>query len=167
MDPFTFLINLLIGLGMGMVYALMGLGLSLIYGIMKIFNVAQGELYVLGGYMMFIFPEWFGVAMIPSLIIAMVIGFLVSYIVERVLIHEIHTGKIENPFRYAVIITIGLSMILRYSYIAIFGPWPVIPTQHFVPGVYNVGFLISGDRLFALGCATLIAMAVLLFLRKT
>ncbi len=42
------------GLLVGAIYALMALGLMVILGILRIINMAQGELYMLGGYFCYV-----------------------------------------------------------------------------------------------------------------
>ena len=45
------------GLIIGTFYALAALGLSLIFGVLKIVNFAHGELYMLGGFVYYVFAE--------------------------------------------------------------------------------------------------------------
>jgi branched-chain amino acid transport system permease protein len=167
MDLQIFLINILIGLGMGLMYSLMGIGLSLIYGVMKIFNVAQGELYTLGAYMMYVFPVLLGIPMIPSLVLSVLSIFGFSAMLDRVLLRVTHTGKMEDPFRYAIIVTIGLSMFLMNAVLIIFGPWGKTPGLDFVSGSINVGIPFSGNTLFAFGVTLILIIGLFLFLKKT
>ena len=50
-DPTTFLDLFLVGLTIGMIYALIALGYSLVYGILELINFAHGDLFMLGGMM--------------------------------------------------------------------------------------------------------------------
>jgi branched-chain amino acid transport system permease protein len=160
-------LSLLFGLSMGVIYALMAVGLTLIYGVMRIFNLAHGEIYMLGGYLLFVFSAWLNLPMVLSLILSMIISFVFGAFVERVLLSNISLGKVENPYRYAVIVTYALSMILIHSIALIFGQWPKI-TPDFVSGSYSVfGLPYSGNRLFAFGVAALLIIGLFLFLKKT
>ena len=48
-DPTHFLDLFLVGLTIGMVYALIALGYSLVYGILELINFAHGDVFMLGG----------------------------------------------------------------------------------------------------------------------
>ena len=50
-DPTTFLDLFLVGLTIGMIYALIALGYSLVYGILELINFAHGDVFMLGGMM--------------------------------------------------------------------------------------------------------------------
>ena len=53
MSPALFLEQIINGLVLGSMYALVGSGIALIYGTMRVLNLAQGEFYMLGGYVAF------------------------------------------------------------------------------------------------------------------
>ena len=60
------------GLLVGAIYALMALGLMVILGILRIINMAQGELYMLGGYFCYLASVTLGVGYVPAIILAMI-----------------------------------------------------------------------------------------------
>ena len=54
------------GLIIGIFYALAALGLSLIFGVLKIVNFAHGELYMLGGFVYYVFASIVGLPPIAA-----------------------------------------------------------------------------------------------------
>src|SRR3546814_6757909 len=78
----------LLGLERGAMYALRASGLSLIFGIMGVKNFSHGELFMLGGYVMFYvtmvldLPWPIGVA--AAALVLLVVGMLI----ERTLIED-------------------------------------------------------------------------------
>src|SRR3974390_651216 len=60
------------GLLVGAIYALMAMGLMVILGILRIINMAQGELYMLGGYFCYVAVVTLGVGYFLAVILAMI-----------------------------------------------------------------------------------------------
>jgi branched-chain amino acid transport system permease protein len=167
MDIFYIFLNLLIGLGMGLIYSLMGVGLSLIYGVMKFFNLAHGEFYMVGGYILFIIAVWFDVPMMLALPITLVAAFGFGFFAERILLHDIYFRKIGDVPTYTMIVTIGFSMVMIHSALLAFSPLPKVVPE-FVGGIYRLGDLaMSGDRLFAFGVTIILIASLFVFLKKT
>ena len=48
-----FLYAVIIGLGIGSIYALIALGYTMVYGIIRLINFAHGDFLMVGGYTMF------------------------------------------------------------------------------------------------------------------
>ena len=59
-------------------YMLGAIGLSLIFGALKIVNFAHGELYMLGGYVYFVFASMMGIPPELSILTATLIMFFVG-----------------------------------------------------------------------------------------
>ncbi len=152
------------GLSNGMVYALVALGFVIIYKSSDVINFAQGELLLFGAYLTFMFVAQFGlhwsIGIVLTLLTAVGIGVLVERLVLRPLIGE--------PVISMIMVTIGLSSVLRAIVNAIWGPRPrsfptFIPTSdvHLGPAV------VSADRLIAIGIAGLFLVLFTLFFRFT
>ncbi|WP_209307682.1 branched-chain amino acid ABC transporter permease [Geodermatophilus sp. DF01-2] len=107
------------GLRFGLLIAMAAVGLSLIFGTTGLTNFAHGELVTIGA-----IAAWFinvegGVPLIPAAVIAMVIGAGVGALNELGIWRPLRrrgTGLIA-----ALVISIGLSLLLRYLYQIIFG----------------------------------------------
>lgn len=108
------------GLIFGLLLALASIGVSLIYGTTGLNNFAHGELVTFGGLVGYIFagplgfPAWFGI------IAALLAGGLFGYLQDLGLwkpLRKKGVGLIP-----LMIVSIGLSLVLRYLYQFLFGP---------------------------------------------
>ncbi len=155
------------GLIISIFYALTALGLSLIFGVLKIVNFAHGELYMLGGFVYYIFASVLGLPPVASVGVAFVALFVIGVAIERLLIDPIHGGKIERVDEYAIMITFGLAILLQNLMLGIFGAWTKRP-EAILRGRIEIGqLIISGDRLTAAGAGVILILLILYILRYT
>jgi len=148
-------------------YALAALGLSLIFGVLKIVNFAHGELYMLGGFVYYVFAAVLGVPPVAAVLIACAALCAVGMLIERLLIDPIYAGKVERADEYAIMITFGLAILLQNLMLSLFGPWTKRP-EPILRGRIEIGELIvGGDRLAAAIVGVLLIIAVLYVLRAT
>jgi branched-chain amino acid transport system permease protein len=113
------------GIKFGAIIAITAIGLSLIFGTTNLINFAHGEMVTIGAMAAFFLnaatlgPGW---DLIPSALIAILIGGLVGAALERGLWRPLRlrgTGRIQ-----LFIISIGLSLFLRHILLVIFGSRP-------------------------------------------
>jgi branched-chain amino acid transport system permease protein len=155
------------GLIISSFYALTALGLAVIFGVLRIVNFAHGELYMLGGYAYYMAITTLGLPPLIALLAAALILFAVGAAIEWLLIRPIHTGKIDRPEEYAIMITFALSILLLNLANSVFGPWPQRPAP-LMRGRIEIGeLIISGDRLAAAAAAVVLIVAAMLALRFT
>jgi branched-chain amino acid transport system permease protein len=163
-----FLSMCVIGLIMGIIYALMALGLTLIFSILHVVNFAHGEFYMLGGYLMIeVLDQLVGLHPLAAVPIVGVLVGLLGWTFERFLLRPMHQGKIERPGEYAVLITFGLSFFLINLALAIFGPLPHRPPAFF-EGSVDLGVIkVASDRLTASSVALVLLLGLLLLIQRT
>ncbi len=163
----NFLPLLITGLMNGAIYALVALGFVLIYKATDVINFAQGELLLVGVYVTFAllaetgFPlrPWpWPLAIAAALLVAVGLGVLIERLVLRPLIGE--------PIISVIMVTIGLSQLLRAIVAAIFGTSQRAFPQIFPSHVVELfGTRVTADRLWALGIAGLLLLLLSLFFR--
>jgi len=152
------------GLMMGIVYSLIAIGFSLIYKSSGVFNFAQGEMLLIGGYVFWTFagplnwPAW--AAMLISLAVACLFGFSVERFALRPLLGE--------SMLTLVMATLALSQIIWGSVIMIWGPTQrefveVIPWE----GVAVGPVVLSLQHLYAAAIAGILLVLLTLFFRYT
>ncbi|WP_329184530.1 branched-chain amino acid ABC transporter permease [Actinacidiphila glaucinigra] len=157
-----YFINLTLGgVSSGIVYAAVALALVLIWRATRIVNFAQGGMlmittFVALGVIHATGSYWLG------LVAALVSGFVLGAVVERVLVRPIENGPPMN----AVIVTLGLLLFLQAVAGMVWGGTP----RSFPPLLGIKGFavgdarlLLSPSDLFVIG-AVLVVMALLVLL---
>jgi len=112
-----FLILCLNGLQYGLFLFLIAAGLTLVFGVMGFINLAHGVQYMVGAYLIFAFTGLTGsfwIALVLSMISALVIGLLLEYLVFRHLYSRSHLDQ--------VLATFGIIIFLNELAKVIFGP---------------------------------------------
>lgn len=99
---------LISGLSLGSFYALIALGFSLIFGVTHAFNLAHGELIILGGYLAYALWNFAGVPpywTIPICLLVMPGATLLLNLLVR---------RIKAPFELnSLVVTFGLALFLQ------------------------------------------------------
>ncbi|MEE8290587.1 MAG: branched-chain amino acid ABC transporter permease [Candidatus Tectomicrobia bacterium] len=167
MDIYLFS-QLLNGLIFGLLYGLIALGLTIVFGIMRVVNFAHGELYMLGGYLLYFCTISLGLPPLVGLPLSMVMVGLFGFLVERVLLRPVYTTRLERAEEYAIILTFGLSLLLQNSALWAIGPYELSPTSFWEGSKHVIGDLyLAGDRLFAAAAAVVLLVVTLLLVYKT
>lgn len=164
----TVVLLLITGLGLGALYFLIASGLSLIYGLMGVLNFAHGSFLTLGAFIGWEVARrlsdgtWWtlGAAMIAGAIIGAVFAAATEYF----LIRPLYLRHIEQ-----VLVTVGLAL----ASVALFeGIWGTDPTYVVNPEWLGLtteilGARIPNSRFLLIGCAVLVLLAIVLFLKHT
>jgi branched-chain amino acid transport system permease protein len=127
----------LVGLTLGMVYALIALGYSLVYGILELINFAHGDLFMLGAMMTTTLVGTFGLGLhgsvliwiVPMLIIASVFTGVMNTFIEVVAYRPLRSAPRLAP----LITAIGVSFILQTVGLVWKGPAPVSIRDDILP----------------------------------
>lgn len=107
------------GVRFGLVIALAAIGLSLIFGTTGLTNFAHSELITFGALAAFVANTTTGLHVLPAALVAVVASGLFGYLNDRLLWQPLRrrgTGLIAM-----MIVSIGLSLFLRYLYLFFFG----------------------------------------------
>ncbi len=149
------------GFALGWLYILMALGLSLIFGITRIMQFAHGELYMLGGYVVYLFSVSLHLNLFLSILLAMVLVGAFGYLLYVGLFKRF-TGQMVNP----IIISVGLTLILQSGVMVVFGL-----TQRTLPRLAEGGLSLLGspvpkDRLVVVVVSVILVAALYVALKK-
>ena len=154
----------LTGLTNGAILALAALGFVLIYKSSDVINFAQGEFLLIGAYVIFAMVAQFGlhwtVGMALTILISIALGVLVERFVLRPMIGE--------PIISVIMVTIGLSSLLKAIVSGIWGNIPyAFPS--FIPSdpVKILGATIGEDRLWAIVIAAIMLAVFTIFFRRS
>jgi branched-chain amino acid transport system permease protein len=157
------------GLITGVFYALMAIGLSLIFGILRIVNFAHGEFYMVGAYAFTLVALALGVDPWLALAAAPLLGALLGWITERLLIRPLYAGYSSwgvAKDEYAIIVTFALSLLLINLVDKVIGPYPMRGPSLVEAQRLSLGpFMMSGHRLTAAIVGAVVILSVFLFIR--
>ncbi|GAB3135048.1 hypothetical protein GCM10027057_10340 [Marisediminicola antarctica] len=115
----TLITRIIFGLNFGLLLALAAIGISLIYGTTKLNNFAHGEMVTFGAVIFLIFGTTLGVPLIPAIAITLVLSAFTGYAQDAWLHRPLRkrgVGLVQ-----AMIVTIGLSIFVRYVYLFAIG----------------------------------------------
>ena len=113
------------GLVIGSIYALVALGFVLIYKSSDVLNLAQGELVMIGAYVCFFFVVQYNIPFFAAFILTLVFSTVMGLAIERAVLRPL----IGQPIISVIMVTIGLSSVLRAVVFAIWG----VDTRPFPP----------------------------------
>jgi len=166
MQPEIFLEHLLNGLTLGAFYALVTTGLALIFGVARLVNFAHGDLFMVGGYIMFLLLTLPGVSIPYPIIVllAVLITALFGMALERVAIEPI----INKSWRLQAVATLGISIVLQNVARMVFASdAKEVPTPFSTTIVSVLGIRMSAQRLIILVAAALVFIGLQYFVRYT
>ncbi len=162
MDVNFFLQLVINGLVVGSVYALVALGFVIIFKSTSVVNFAQGEFLLLGAYIsmavvgQYNMPFW--VAVIITLLFSVVLGMLIERLILRPMIGE--------PVISVIMVTLGLSSVLKAVVQGIWGtdtrPFPeIFPTTPIQIGPLPV----SQGYIYSVVCVAILLLLFTLFFK--
>ncbi|RME08043.1 MAG: branched-chain amino acid ABC transporter permease [Anaerolineae bacterium] len=154
----------LTGLTNGAILALAALGFVLIFKASDVINFAQGEFLLIGAYVTFAMIAQFGLAWPLGMLLTLLIAVALGVIVERLVLRPM----IGEPIISVIMVTIGLSSLLRAIVSSIWGNQPkAFPP--FIPSnpVNVLGATVGEDRLWAIVIAIVMLGIFSVFFRRS
>ncbi|WP_308015262.1 branched-chain amino acid ABC transporter permease [Cellulomonas chengniuliangii] len=153
------------GIVFGLLLALASVGLSLIYGTTGLSNFAHGEQVTLGALLAYVGCQLLDLPLLVSGTVAVLVGAASGWLQDAAIWHPLRTRRIGTTQQ--MIVTIGLSMALQYTYQFFFGGSPLrIVTANPKP-VRIGGMLFTQQSLISAGIAIIAIGAVAFFLVRT
>ncbi len=152
----------LTGLTTGAVYALVALGFVLIYKSSDVINFAQGEFLLMGAYLAYFFLGQMGVHWSIGVILTILVAAAIGVIIERLVLRPL----IGEPIISVIMVTIGLSSLLKAIVGGIWGTNPqVFPA--FIPKdeVHIMNAVVTTDKLWAIAIALIFLVIFTIFFR--
>ncbi|WP_200941228.1 branched-chain amino acid ABC transporter permease [Afipia sp. Root123D2] len=157
-------LQLFTGLALGSIYVLFAIGLSLIFGMLTVVNFAHGAFFMVGAYVGLFVLMLGGNFWLALVITPLTVG-IIGLIVERFLVRPLYGRGIDYP----LLLTFGLSYIMVELVRIAFGKtgYP-FDTPELLQGAVNIGIgYFPLYRLFVLGAAAAVLIALWLFLERT
>jgi branched-chain amino acid transport system permease protein len=151
------------GVVIGSIYALVALGFVIIYKASSIINFAQGELLVLGAYLCLAITSAGHVPLLAAFVLTLVFAAVLGVVLERVILRPL----IGEPVISVIMVTLGLSSILRAIVQGVWGtdtrPFPsVFPSEPVMVGPVPI----SRGYLWSVGCVAVLLLVFTWFFRQ-
>jgi branched-chain amino acid transport system permease protein len=149
------------GLIWGLIVALLAVGLNLVYGLLNIVNVAQGALYMLGAYGVWLSWRFTGSQLLGVVAGPVIVGAL-AVLIERTIIRPV-----EHDHDLTIIVTLGLAFIIEQAVQAVFGSQvrPVPSSITFTVPLFGIHY--PGIRIVVAAIALAALFVLWLFLQHT
>jgi urea transport system permease protein len=157
----SILTQLLNGPSLTMILILIAMGLGIIYGLMGVINLAHGEIFAIGAFVVAVVIPiggfWVGV------IVAPIVGALAGALLERGCIRFLYQRPLDT-----ILATWGISLVLQQVLRLIFGSLPQdIGATPFSGTVQILGFSYPAYRVFLIGAGLLISVLVAVLFMRT
>lgn len=153
------------GIIFGLMLGLMSVGMNLVYGTTGLQSFSHGEQVTLGGLMAFVGTQMLHMPLVASAIFAVIIGALTGFIQNEIVwgpLRRRHVGTMQQ-----MIVTIGLSMALQYTFQFFFGG-DIKGIVKSVPNSFQIGPITTDmPTLLSATIAIIVIVGVTLFLYKT
>jgi branched-chain amino acid transport system permease protein len=159
-----YLLQVVNGIGIGMLYFLLAVGLSIIFGLLRFVNFAHGAFYLLGAYFCFQLVHW-GISFWMALLIAPLVVGAIGWVAEKLVLRHVY----ESAHEFHIVVTVGLALVVQELVIL---QWGAIGDNVAVPdslqGVVMWGsFIYPKYRLFVIGFTAVLAVLLWYILEGT
>lgn len=159
-----YLLQIVNGVGIGMLYFLLAVGLSIIFGLLRFVNFAHGAFYLLGAYFCFQLAQW-GMSFWTALLVAPLAVGALGWVAEKLVLRHVY----ESAHEFHIVATVGLALVVQELVIL---QWGAIGDSVAVPeslqGVVMWGsFIYPKYRLFVIGFTAVLAVLLWYILEGT
>ena len=142
------------GVALGCIYALIGLGFSIIFKATEVINFAQGELLLVGAYIISAGVFEWHLGFFLALILAILVTVAIALLFERFILRRM----LGRPTFSILMVTIGLDIVLRTGVSIRWGSNPIPPGSPFQA---TSGFTYAGVHFGAIDIWTILVTLVL------
>jgi branched-chain amino acid transport system permease protein len=151
------------GLVLGSIYALVALGFAIIYKSTSVVNFAQGEFLMLGAYFCFSLVVQYRIPWLWAFLLTLIFSVVLGLLVERLILRPM----IGEPIISIIMVTIGLSSVLKSVVTAVWGTQIQVYDPPLFPDVpVNIaGIPISQVYLWSMGLSLLLLALFGLFFK--
>lgn len=169
------LAQMMLGLSVGVFYAMLSLGLAIIFGLLNVINFAHGALYMLGAFVALIgysyIGPWLGyedfhLGFWPALIVAPLLVGCFGMLLERTMLRRLY----QFDHIYGLLLTFGIALMLQgffTNYFNVSGT-PYGGQPEMLTGIVNLGFMYFPKfRLFAIVMSILVCFLTWFVIERT
>ena len=153
------------GLALGCIYALIALGFTIIFKASGVINFAQGELLLVGAYVVSAGVFDWHLPFLVAALVGIVVTVLIGLLFERFALRRM----IGRPVFSIIMVTIGLDILLRTGVIVKFGSNVRAPATPFqiTSGINAGGVHFGANEIWTIVITVLCCVALYVFFRHT
>jgi branched-chain amino acid transport system permease protein len=150
----VYLLQIVNGIGVGMLYFLLAVGLSIVFGLLRFVNFAHGAFYLLGAYFCYQAMQWSLNFWTALVVVPIAVGAL-AWVVEKLILRHVYAQQHE----FHILVTVGLALVVQECAILVWGPLgDNVPVPDMLNGVVIWGsFVYPKYRLFVIGFTAVLA----------
>lgn len=150
------------GIMVGALFALVAYGMALVWGVMKIINIVQGELVIIGGYIAYYLYDA-GIHPLWGLPVAGVLLFALGWLLYETVIRRV----VDRDVFVSILATFGLSILLQQLMNQFFGADVRLANAGFGTLTFTSGLALPVIRIIGFVACALFAVLIVLFMRGT
>ena len=166
---FGFIEKMFFGLSAGSVLLLAAIGLAITFGVMGVFNMAHGEMIMIGAYTTYgvqlLMPNFMEYSLFVAIPAAFLVAGIVGMIIEATVIRHLHGRPLET-----LLATFGISLILQQAVRSFISATnrPVV-TPEWMSGSLEINpiFSLTYNRIYILIFSLIVFFLLLTILKKT
>jgi branched-chain amino acid transport system permease protein len=159
----------IIGLSIGMIYALVALGISIIYSGLDIVHFAHGEIYMIGAFIGVMLFQKLNVGYVPTLLFAVVLTGLIGMAIERLFYRRLTRagGGYTVAGMGMIIAGFGMSIVLQNVAFVVWGAKPLPFPVPFGMPIELGNLTLPRSYLWIVVTAFILMLALNFLLKKT
>ena len=158
------MVRLFAGLNLGLLLAVAAIGISLIFGTTGLNNFAHGEMVSFGALIGYLFAVVIGVPLILAGVLTIIISAAFGYLQDAAVWKPLRKRRLG--LNQMMIVSIGLSIVVRYLLLIFFGGETKVLSGTF-ESVQIGPIETTSTSLYSMGLAAVTLAAVALFLTRT
>jgi branched-chain amino acid transport system permease protein len=159
----------IVGLSVGIVYALVALGISLIYSGLDIVHFAHGEIYMIGAFIGLLLFQKLALPYVPTLLLAILLTGLLGVLIERLFYRRLTRagGGYTVAGMGMIIAGFGMSIVLQNVAFLIWGAKPLPFPVPFGRPIEIGNLALPMSYMWIVVTAVVLMLGLHLLLRKT
>lgn len=151
------------GILLGILFALIAYGMALQWGVMKIINIAQGELVILGGYIAY-FMYTAGIHPALGVIVSPIIMFFVGLFLYKTVINRI----VDRDLFISILATFGISILAQQLMNIIFGADVVVAQSNFgTTMLFDNSVTLPNAKIFSALVSIIFIIILVIYMKKS
>jgi len=151
------------GILLGILFALIAYGMALQWGVMRIINIAQGELVILGGYIAY-FMYTAGIHPAFGVIVSPIIMYFVGLLLYKTVINRI----VDRDLFISILATFGISILAQQLMNIIFGADVVVAQSDFgTTLLFDNSVTLPNAKIFSALVSIICAIILVIFMKKS